>query len=394
MKKRIVSALSAVTMLVTGGLALSACKDNAKEQEKVMNVSLNPEIEFVLDSKDKVVSVNALNEEGNVIISGSAEFVGKNADEAVKLFIEISKDTGYMVSGRLESGENEVKVAISGDTKKAQELFSKIQTTVNKTLEDLDIEGTIKKADALTKEYLQNLVNECAPYLDAAKVKAMEYDELVKEIASSRKETKDLLSQELKDAYYQAKADALKLAQLENAKKNLNIVNKAIVDALQSAYETALTNIETARQEIFKEDGVYYTALNNFNSAKVDYLKKRNELSQLPAESVTEEMKALLQTLDTAVENAETALNNAYTTINQTLDNAKQSVNTTYTAVINKLNELNITISKTIDTTSESMTQAIIDFTTKFETDYAQVKEDAKNRVDNMRNSLVAPISV
>ena len=294
MKKRIVSALSAVTMLVTGGLALSACKDNAKEQEKVMNVSLNPEIEFVLDSKDKVVSVNALNEEGNVIISGSAEFVGKDADEAVKLFIEISKDTGYMVSGRLESGENEVKVAISGDTKKAQKLFNEIQTTVNKTLEDLDIEGTIKKADALTKEYLQNLVSECAPYLDAA---------------------------------------------------------------------------------------------------KVDYLKKRNELSQLPAESVTEEMKALLQTLDTAVENAETALNNAYTTINETLDSVKQSVNTAYTAVINKLNELHITISKTIDTTSESMTQAITDFTTKFETDYAQVKEDAKNRVDNMRNSLVAPLS-
>ena len=389
MKKKIISALSAVTMLVSGGLTLSAC-NNTANQDKVMNVSLNPEVEFVLDENDKVVSANALNEEGNIIISNET-FVGKDADEAVKLFIQVSKDTGYMVSGRIEAGENEVEVAISGDTQKAQNLFNEIKTTVNQALADLDIQGTITKAENLTKEYLQKLVTECAPYLDQAKVKAMEYDELLNEIAKSREETKGLFSQELKDAYYQAKADALKKAQLEEAKSKLDLISQATMTTLQTAYESALTTIESIRQGIFAENGVYYTALNDFNSAKTDYLKKRNELSQIDESLITQNMKTQLEDLDSAVQSAETALNNAYTTINNELDTYKATVDSKYNAIINTISSLKTTVEKGIDTTSETMKQAITDFTTSFETNYGTAKEKAKTRVDAMYNNLTTP---
>lgn len=84
-----------------------------------MNVSLNPKVEFVPNSKDKVVSVNALNEEENIIISSDVESVGVDADTAVKLFVGVSKDTGYLVSGNIQAGDNNIDVSISGDKKNA-----------------------------------------------------------------------------------------------------------------------------------------------------------------------------------------------------------------------------------------------------------------------------------
>ena len=44
----------------------------------------------------------------------------------------------------------------------------------------------------IAKEYLEKLVKECSPYLEEAEIKAMEYDELIKEIQTSRKETAKL----------------------------------------------------------------------------------------------------------------------------------------------------------------------------------------------------------
>ena len=87
----------AAMMAATGVSAFAGCAE-AKEQ-KVMNLSLNPEVEFVLDENDKVVSVNALNEEGNLIVSAEV-FTGKTAEEAAKLLlyrIANPSECGYAV---------------------------------------------------------------------------------------------------------------------------------------------------------------------------------------------------------------------------------------------------------------------------------------------------------
>lgn len=72
---------------------------------------------------------------------------------------------------------------------------------------------------------MEKLVKECSPYLEEAEIKTMEYDELIKEIQTSRKETAKLFSQELKNAYYQAKAEALRLAKFEKIKSEAGAVN-------------------------------------------------------------------------------------------------------------------------------------------------------------------------
>ena len=85
MKKKVIALASAALMLTMSVGAFSSCKFFKKDddgQKTVMNVCLNPEVEFVLDGDNKVISVNAINEEGNLIISSEAfaDIEGKTAE--------------------------------------------------------------------------------------------------------------------------------------------------------------------------------------------------------------------------------------------------------------------------------------------------------------------------
>ena len=73
-------ALLCLAAVGASAFAFTGCKKD--EAGKVMNVALNPEVEFVLDANDKVVTVNALNEEGNLVISAAAfeNVEGKSAE--------------------------------------------------------------------------------------------------------------------------------------------------------------------------------------------------------------------------------------------------------------------------------------------------------------------------
>lgn len=385
MKKKIISTLCATTMLLAGGFTLTACND--KTEAKVMNVSLNPEVEFVLDKDNKVLSVNALNNEGNIIISGDVDFVGKDANEAVKLFVSISKDNGYLVSGSVTAEDNKLEVQISGEqTKEIEKLYNSVKSSIEAKMQELDIAGTVEKLKKLTQEDLQKVVEECAPYLDKAKIEAMKYDALIEEIKQSRKETKDYYSQELKEIYYQAKTEALRLAQLEKIKENADIVQKTILNTLESTYTTAINTIELARKSTFlDENSPYQLALKAFNEAKADYLKKRKEISEKDSALVTDEMKAELTRLDGIVSGAESALTSAYSSAMTALDTAQTALNTAYSEIVKYITE---TMGKSWDVASANLTDAITTFTTNFESNYASFKNQANNRISDFKNEI------
>ena len=145
MMKKITKITSALLALGMGGMMLVACAPDGDKsgdgQQKVMNISLNPQVEFVLDKDDKVITVNALNEEGNLIISAAAfeNVEGKSAEEAAKLFVEVSTETGYLVSGTLSAGENQLSISLSGDTEAAKELYDDVKAKMNEYLDSVDV---------------------------------------------------------------------------------------------------------------------------------------------------------------------------------------------------------------------------------------------------------------
>ena len=155
MKKKIMAITGAALMLTMSMGAFSSCKwfrkDADEGQKTVMNVCLNPEVEFVLDGNNKVISVNAINEEGNLIISSEAfsKIQGKTAEEAAKLFVQVSKETGYLVQREVQVGENELKISLSGDLELANTLYNSVATQIESYLETVDVQATVQQAAAM-----------------------------------------------------------------------------------------------------------------------------------------------------------------------------------------------------------------------------------------------------
>lgn len=392
MMKKITKITSALLALGMGLTALAGCDfigGNANnEQQKIMNISLNPQVEFVLDEDDKVITVNALNEEGNLIISAKAfeNVEGKSAEEAAKLFVEVSAETGYLVSGTLSAGDNQLSISLSGDTEAAKELYDDVKAKMNEYLDSVDVTAKINQAAAITEAKVKELLAECAPYLETAEMK---YDELVKELAKQRKETAEFYSQELKNAYYEAKEFAMEQAELETLKSKLDSITQIAFDLTTKVYTTLVDGIEKTRMTLLvNEDSLYQKALAAFREVKAEYLKARNEFSIGDTTVEVEITETELAAIKARVDQAETALLNAGVKANETLDQAKAQIKTAYGEVIAWLEEKSVTASAYLDEISVKQKEKQEAFFTEFETNYAAAKQAAENNWKNMQEAL------
>ena len=336
MKKRIFSLMLAVFLIIPCAFLFGACGgadngdgDGTETNAKVMNVSLNPELEFVLDQNDKVLTVNALNEDGNNIISIAIDaektFEGLTADEAVNLFLELTKDNGYLITGSNE----EVCVKISGE---AEELMSKIKNAANNFFAEKGvnsvriIDGTINK-DAILAE-----VKKCVLEYSEQELAGMTEGQLIDLLKTSREETKNLLTQELKDAYYNMRLEKINIAELEALKKHVNLLSPEIAQSFNDAMKAltdAVDNLEKAyNEQILAEESVYNKAKNTYVAAKEALLKERLALAEA---GFPEEKPASLKALEDAVDEAESALANVKTAVDSAIATAKAAIDSAIT---------------------------------------------------------------
>ncbi len=360
-----------------------------KAESTVMNVSLNPEVEFILDENDTVVSVNALNEEGNLIINGQV-FVGKSADEAVKLFVSISKETGFLVSGNVNVGENEVNISFSGDTKKAENLYKDIKSKVEQYLSEENITATLNKVETLSKEYLQKMVEKCAPYIEKAKVEAMSYKELLDELIASRKETAELYSQELKDAYYRAKADIVNEEKFEYLKSQLSEAQKVAFETINEIYMSAKKSLEETKYSLFvDESSAYQVALKNYRAAKTEFLNYRNYVASLEPNEVTEAVTKTLDAFEAQLKNAEEALNTAYNSAMTSFETAQSTLDKAYNALVNFLAEAGKDVNGALDKIQTNLDTTLTSFEDSFKSKYSEQMQKAQTEWKQMKDKLM-----
>ncbi|MBO5736711.1 MAG: hypothetical protein J6S04_02775 [Clostridia bacterium] len=395
MKKKFMALTGAVLMLTMSVGAFSSCKffrkDTVEKQKTVMNVCLNPEVEFLLDGDNKVISVNAINEEGNLIISSEAfsDIEGKTAEEAAKLFVEVSKDTGYLVQTEVQVGENELKISISGDLELAKTLYNSVETQVKSYLETVDIQATIEQQEALTEEYLKSLIEECAPYVETAE---MQYADLIDTLIESRKETSEFYSQQLKEVYYEAKAFAMEQASLEVMRDKLSLLQKAAFDICNGAYELAVKAIEAERYIfIVGENSAYNLALKALQEVKIDYITTRTEVK---AGGFTAEVKLDLQGIQARVAEAEAAITKAAEQVNKILDEKLRIVETQHTAALNILAEEKIKAEENLPKIAEKRQEAQKAFFKEFEKSYSSAAKAVEKSWSDMETVLRTTVSV
>lgn len=388
--KRSIALIGAVVM-AAGTIAFAGCGDKGEEDKRVMNLSLNPEVEFLLDENNVVISANALNEEGNLILNADV-FVGKSAEDAANLFVQISADTGFLVKGKASVDDNEIEIAFSGDAKEAEKLFNNVKDKVKSGLQAANVKAEIELEDAISKEDLQKLAAECAPYLEAAEIQALEYKQLIETVYQSRKETADFYSQELKNAYYEAKAIAIEKAEIDTLKTKATGLVAAGVDIAYNAYSTAVEKIEQVRMEqLVDADSAYQKGLAAFREKKVEYLKFRNEIAAMEQSAVTDAMKATLENLDKAVEVAEDALVQLGVTANSLIDSAKTLAKTAYDSVLSALEAASVKISEHLDEVSKKQEAAQAALINDFKTEYAEAINQAKKSWADMQKNLQTP---
>ncbi len=297
MKKRILSVLLATAMLLATTVVLfTSCgkKDAAPEEGTYtrMTVDINPSVEFMVDDQNKVVSVTALNDDGSILIAGEA-FVGKTPEEAVEMMVSLATETGYLIKGNVEAGENEVKISVSGNSEYAEQLMEKAENKAKDVMQKLDIEGKVAKVEAMKTEKLQELALETGLFTEE-EVAAMTEKQLYAAIAAGRAETALLLTEEMRNAYYSAKESRISFANSEATAEVIEAMG-GIYEIVYFGYKTAvdtysaaITALDEFRYEsLVSPDSEYQKSLAALRDAKTDLLKQKNYVASLDVNGET-----------------------------------------------------------------------------------------------------------
>lgn len=370
MKKKFLGFVLVVCLIMPLAVALAGCNTGDDNNAKIMNVELNPKLEFVLDGNSKVLSVNAINEDGNHIISLSIDaqtaksvFEGMTAEEAISKFLELAKENGYLITGN----EEEIKIEISG---KADQLLNKVKEKANKFLTDNGINIDVL-TEKLEKSELKEEVEKCFKELSQSEINGMSQEELVALLKESRQETKNLLTQELKDAYYNLRAEKVNVAEIEELfglMENLSGAGEALVASYKTSIENLMAKVEELEAKyaelLLDENSAFNQAKQQYIDAKEALLEKRLELAE---DGFTSAEKAILENLETAVEQAK----NAMETAKELAETAIGSVRSALDLALNTVKASLETLKTTLQTLGVNLDAV------------ANAKEQAKNEFKN-----------
>lgn len=284
--KKLIKGLLVLVLTFSCALGFTSCKKDEKGETSRVTVDINPSIELIVDEDQKVVSVTALNDDGAIIISGEA-IVGKTVEDAVKLIVNVSTETGYLVKGEVEASPNNVKISVSGDSEYAKKLNDKLVESTKKFLEDSGIKAGVEKVKAMAIEDLRKLVVKYSTYTEE-EVAEMSEEDLIKALAVGRIETAQLISEEMKKLYFEAKEYEISFAQREETTKIIKglgsaytILYNSYADAV-NAYREVIDQVEQVKYDaLISPDSAYQQALTAMRDAKVKYLEKKSFVASL-----------------------------------------------------------------------------------------------------------------
>ncbi len=274
-----------------------------------VTLDVNPSVELMVDDTNRIVSVTALYDDGSILIAGET-LIGKTPEEGISFLLELAGETGYLVKG--EATENTVTLSVSGDNSYAESVKKKVTAAAEEALSSLDVKGKIQMAEALKKEALRELAGKTSLYT-AEELAAMSEADLYRVLAAGRIETALLLTEEMRAAYYAAKAHEISFAEREATAKVIEamggiytLVHAGYSSAL-SLYSSAITAVEEMRYELLvSPNSDYQKSLLALREAKAELLAGKNYVAKL--ELGGEEYIAATATLKLSEENYERAL--------------------------------------------------------------------------------------
>lgn len=397
--KKIAACGLSVALAVGTGVLLTGCGGSEKDAAARMQVDINPSVEFILDTDNKVLSVTALNDDGSLIIAGEA-FVGKTAEEAVEMMVSISTDAGYLVKGELTAERDAITISITGDDAAAQELYEEVKAEIDGFLEESGIYAVVERGEELKLEALRELVMKADPSVTEEEVAKMNEEQLINALKISRIETAQLITEELREAYNVAKEYDLRFAERQ--------ATKDVIDGLGSAYESFLNlyskaldsyqetiaAVEQARYDNFVDVGSQYQkALAEVREQKDRVLAQRKEVAQLSEGPAKEAAEAALDAEEAALMFKEDALNIAGSAANAAFDLVLGAMKTAENVLIELEKtfpeEIKTALTESAQKTQDAMNEAKDKAFAKFEEAHKEDIENALAELEARKQELI-----
>lgn len=287
MKKKILTFLVAVCLIIPCILGFVACKPKETTANKTMKTSINPEITFSLDADNKVTSISYGNSDAGTIFA-NVNFVGKDASSVIQIVIEQSA-----ISGHINLSGDEITFEFTGEDieelkniaeAKAKEVFEKLGVKVMVKIDEVSAE--VKHAA------LVGTAQVLAPELSKDAISKMTDAELIELIDKKQKDYKDLAFDQI---------DAIQSS-----------FNKAILDAID-AIRLEMEKLEETMKEygeyVSKEIKDQYAKCKKQLNDKIDeFLKERKDEIAAAKKAMKEHKDALIETYKIEVANAEALL--------------------------------------------------------------------------------------
>jgi len=260
--KKVFSLILMFIIIVPAALLLCACgKKDPASSDRVMTMSVNPEISFVVDKNNKIASVSFEGSEDAGRIYANVNFENMDVNEAIKIFIEKAAVSGHL---NLNSAANEFKIEVNGSVDvdianleaiaktKAEEVFENLGLNVNVEIANLSLSELktelVDKAGELYVEYTESELSQ------------MTRAELIELINAKQKEYKNLTYSLVNELNAELEAD------LENPLSAMAILKKTVEDT-RIYLDEAQENLDNA-----KNMGVNVDALQSLlDNAKVAY---------------------------------------------------------------------------------------------------------------------------
>lgn len=308
--KKFVKYLLVICLMVPFAFMFAGCGEKAPSN--IMTMSVNPEIQFALDANNNVLSVKFENNDASMIYA-DINFVGKDVDSTVQLFIERAA-----ISGHIDLKGDEVTVEISGNANASvTALKEKVKSQVEKTFKDLGVDVQVafgELTEAAQRTALETQAKILAPEKTNTEIKEMTNSELMKLINDKQKEYKDLaysqvqsISQELEKTVMNAVNVAKNAVEsAEEALKNLedNLKNSpALEEVLKPQIEKAKEVVKTAKKELNTKVDAFLKAKDDaIKTAKAKYADVKEQLVNTFKAQVSEAKTTVVAHLDTEKE--------------------------------------------------------------------------------------------
>lgn len=128
--KKMIKMISMMTAALLAATAFTACgatpiqqvtDENADGALTYISMRINPEIEVVANEDGEIVSVNAINEDGEVVLS-EVDLVGQTVAEAGETFTEVATELGYLDA---DSEDATVYIDAEGENEELSEKLEK-----------------------------------------------------------------------------------------------------------------------------------------------------------------------------------------------------------------------------------------------------------------------------